>query len=157
MCGSIASFRLVEDGQVEFVAVRGRRGCRRRGSCRLDRQVANKRTVASRVDRRPCAAVDAHPAWIIESDDLSLIHCGDTIWHGSWYEIARRHAPFAVAFLPINGVVVELDGFTATDVPATLTPEQAIEAAMILRAGTACAIHHALFQNPRVTPNSPVR
>src|SRR6266540_2015017 len=53
--------RLVEDGQVEFVAVRGWRGCRRRGSCRLDRQVANKRTVASRVDRRPCGAVDAHP------------------------------------------------------------------------------------------------
>jgi L-ascorbate metabolism protein UlaG (beta-lactamase superfamily) len=91
---------------------------------------------------------DDQVAWIIESDDLRLIHCGDTMWHGAWYEIARRHAPFAVAFLPINGVVVELDEFTATDVPATLTPEQAIEAATILRARTACAIHHGLFHNP---------
>lgn len=91
---------------------------------------------------------DDQVAWIIESDDYRLIHCGDTMWHGSWYEVARRHAPFDAAFLPINGVIVQLDGFTPTDVPATLTPEQAVEAAAILGVGTACAIHHTLFQNP---------
>lgn len=91
---------------------------------------------------------DDQVAWIIEKDGFRLIHCGDTIWHGWWYEIARRHAPFYAAFLPINGVIVQLDGFTPTDVPATLTPEQAVEAAAILRARTVCAIHHTLFQNP---------
>jgi L-ascorbate metabolism protein UlaG (beta-lactamase superfamily) len=91
---------------------------------------------------------DDQVAWIIESDEIRLIHCGDTIWHGNWYEIARRRAPFHAAFLPINGVIVQLDGFTPTDVPATLTPEQAVEAAVILGAGRACAIHHSLFQNP---------
>jgi L-ascorbate metabolism protein UlaG (beta-lactamase superfamily) len=91
---------------------------------------------------------DDQVAWIVESTDRRIIHCGDTIWHGGWYEIARRYAPFDTAFLPINGVIVRLDGFTPTDIPATLTPEQAIEAAAILRAGKPCAIHHTLFQNP---------
>jgi len=91
---------------------------------------------------------DDQVAWIVESEGCRMIHCGDTIWHGRWYEIARRHGPFETAFLPINGVIPRLDGFTPTDVPATLTPEQAVEAAVVLGAGTACAIHHTLFHNP---------
>ena len=87
-------------------------------------------------------------AWIIETGERRFIHCGDTIWHGSWWEIERRCGPFDVAFLPINGVIVQLEGFTPTDVPATMTPEQAIEAAAVLRARTACAIHYGLFDNP---------
>jgi L-ascorbate metabolism protein UlaG (beta-lactamase superfamily) len=91
---------------------------------------------------------DDQVAWIIEADDRRVIHCGDTIWHGHWYEIARRFAPIDIALLPINGVVVQLDGFTPTEVPATLTPEQAVEAAIVLQARVACAIHHGLFHNP---------
>ena len=91
---------------------------------------------------------DDQVAWVIEIAGARAIHCGDTIWHGRWYEIAARLAPFDLAFLPINGVIAQLDGFTATEVPATLTPEQAIETALILRAQAACAIHHGLFDNP---------
>lgn len=91
---------------------------------------------------------DDQVAWVIEAGGHRCIHCGDTIWHGRWYEIARRYESFDVAFLPINGVIARLPGFTPTDVPATLTPEQAIEAAVVLRARRACAIHHGLFHNP---------
>lgn len=91
---------------------------------------------------------DDQVAWVIESSGRRVIHCGDTIWHGYWYEIARRYSPFDMAFLPINGVIARLKGFTPTDVPATLTPEQAIEAAVVLGAGAACAIHHTVFRNP---------
>jgi len=45
---------------------------------------------------------------------------------------------------------VQLSGFTATDVPATLGPEQAIEAALVLEARAAVGIHHGLFHNPPV-------
>jgi L-ascorbate metabolism protein UlaG (beta-lactamase superfamily) len=41
-----------------------------------------------------------------------------------------------------------LTAFTPTEVPATLTPEQAVEAAVVLRARTVCAIHYGLFDNP---------
>src|SRR5262249_52317116 len=91
---------------------------------------------------------DDQVAWVIEIGGVRAIHCGDTIWHGHWYEIADRLAPFDIAFLPINGVIAQLDGFTPTDVPAPLTPEQAIEAAVVLRARTACAMHYGLFDNP---------
>lgn len=91
---------------------------------------------------------DDQVAWVVESAGVRAIHCGDTIWHGRWYEIAARFAPFDLAFLPINGVIAQLDGFTPTEVPATLTPEQAVEAALVLQAQTACAIHHGLFDNP---------
>lgn len=91
---------------------------------------------------------DDQVAWVVEGEGRRVIHCGDTIWHGRWYEIARRFGPFDVAFLPINGFIARLSGFTPTDVPGSLTPEQAIEAAAILEARTACAIHHTLFDNP---------
>jgi L-ascorbate metabolism protein UlaG (beta-lactamase superfamily) len=91
---------------------------------------------------------DDQVAWVLEGGGRRVIHCGDTIWHGGWYAIARHHGPFDVAFLPISGVIARLDGFTATEVPATLTPEQAVEAAVVLGARAACAIHHALFHNP---------
>jgi L-ascorbate metabolism protein UlaG (beta-lactamase superfamily) len=91
---------------------------------------------------------DDQVAWLIEVAGLRAIHCGDTIWHGRWYEIAARVGPVDLAFLPINGVLVRLDGYTPTEVPATLTPEQAVEAAVVLRARRACAIHHGLFDNP---------
>jgi L-ascorbate metabolism protein UlaG (beta-lactamase superfamily) len=91
---------------------------------------------------------DDQVAWVIEVAGVRAIHCGDTIWHGRWYEIAACFAPFDVAFVPINGVIAQLDGFTPTEVPATLTPEQAVEAALVLRARTACAMHYGLFDNP---------
>lgn len=87
-------------------------------------------------------------AWVIETDRMRIIQCGDTIWHGSWYDIQRRFGSFDVAFLPINAVLARLEGFTPTEVPSTLTPEQAIEAAVVLQARTACAIHYGLFNNP---------
>jgi L-ascorbate metabolism protein UlaG (beta-lactamase superfamily) len=62
--------------------------------------------------------------------------------------IARRFESFDVALLPINAVTARLPGFAATSVPASLTPEQAVEAAFVLRADRACAIHHGLFHNP---------
>lgn len=91
---------------------------------------------------------DDQVAWVLELDGRRLIHCGDTIWHGRWYEIARRYQAFDAAFLPINGVIAQVAGFTPTSVPATLTPEQAIEAAVVLRARRACPIHYGLFHNP---------
>jgi L-ascorbate metabolism protein UlaG (beta-lactamase superfamily) len=91
---------------------------------------------------------DDQVAWLIEVAGVRAMYCGDTIWHGRWYELAARVGPLDLAFLPINGVLVRLDGYTPTDVPATLTPEQAVEAAVVLQARTACAIHHGLFDNP---------
>jgi len=89
----------------------------------------------------------AQVAWVVEGGGRRIIHCGDTMWHGNWWRIARDHGPFDVAFLPVNGVIARFEGYEV-DVPATLTPEEAVEAAVVLGATTACAIHHGLFDNP---------
>ncbi|MFJ2264025.1 MBL fold metallo-hydrolase [Streptomyces sp. NPDC087844] len=88
-------------------------------------------------------------AWVVEGAGARIIHCGDTMWHGNWWQIARDHGPFDVAFLPVNGVIAKFEGYEA-DVPVTLTPEQAVEAAAALNATAACAIHYELFNNPPV-------
>jgi L-ascorbate metabolism protein UlaG (beta-lactamase superfamily) len=98
---------------------------------------------------------DDQVAWVVETDGKRVIHCGDTIWHGSWYRIHSEFDSFDAAFLPINAVLARLEGFTPTEVPATMTPEQAIEAAVILRADVACAIHHQLFNNPPLYVEGP--
>jgi len=90
---------------------------------------------------------DDQVAWIVEGAGQRIIHCGDTQWHGSWWQIGRDHGPFDVAFLPVNGVVARFDGYDAT-VPVTMTPEQAVEAAVALGSTSACAIHYGLFHNP---------
>ncbi len=91
---------------------------------------------------------DDQVAWVVEGADRRIIHCGDTMWHGSWWNIARDHGPFDVAFVPINGVIVRSDSVTPVKVPVTMTPEQAIEASFVLGAHTACAIHYGDFDNP---------
>lgn len=86
-------------------------------------------------------------AWIVEGGGKRIIHCGDTMWHGNWWQIAREHGPFDVAFVPANGVIARFEGYEA-EVPVTMTPEQAVEAAVALRAEAVCAIHYELFNNP---------
>ncbi|PZS33721.1 MAG: hypothetical protein DLM59_06070, partial [Pseudonocardiales bacterium] len=44
-------------------------------------------------------------------------------------------------------VIAKFEGYEA-NVPVTLTPEQAVEAAAVLGAAAACAIHYELFDNP---------
>jgi L-ascorbate metabolism protein UlaG (beta-lactamase superfamily) len=88
-------------------------------------------------------------AWVVEGGGRRIIHCGDTMWHGNWWQIAREHGPFDVAFVPVNGVIARFEGYEA-NVPVTLTPEQAVEAAAVLGAKALCAIHYELFDNPPV-------
>ncbi len=86
-------------------------------------------------------------AWIIEGGGTRVIHCGDTMWHGNWWQIAREYGAVDIAFVPVNGVIAKFEGYEA-DVPVTLTPEQAVEAAAVLGASAVCAIHYELFNNP---------
>lgn len=97
---------------------------------------------------------DDQVAWVVEGAGRRIIHCGDTMWHGSWWKIAEQHGPFAAAFVPINGVIAHFQGFEA-NVPVTMTPEQAIEACVVLGAGTACAIHYGVFHKPPVYVEQP--
>jgi len=96
-------------------------------------------------------------SWIVQSDGQTVIHCGDTLWHGYWWQIARQYGPFRVALLPVNGAVLTIPGLSVqSTLPACMTPEEAVEAARILGAGTLVPIHFQTFHHPPYyieTPN----
>lgn len=85
---------------------------------------------------------DPQVAWLVEADGVRVLHLGDTMFHGYWWRIARRHGPFDVVLVPVNGAVV---GFPhrlpASPLPVVLDPAQAAIAAAILGARLAIPIH----------------
>lgn len=92
-------------------------------------------------------AVDAfgiqQVSWVIRGFGKRWIHCGDTLWHGHWWEIAQQFGPFDAAFLPVNGFRYQ-GRDPDVDVPSSLTPEQAVAAAHILGAQRLVPIHYGL-------------
>lgn len=86
---------------------------------------------------------DQQVSWIVSAAGRRIIHCGDTLWHGSWWQIGRQYGPFDAAFLPVNGARFRWRQ-PASEVPAVLTPEQAVAAAVILGARTLVPIHFGI-------------
>jgi L-ascorbate metabolism protein UlaG (beta-lactamase superfamily) len=83
---------------------------------------------------------DPQVSWIINGGGKRIIHCGDTLWHGHWWMIGRQYGPFDAAFMPINGAKFKWRK-PVSDVPAVLTPEQAVAAALIMGAKRLVPIH----------------
>ncbi len=91
---------------------------------------------------------DAQVSWVVASDTAQIFHGGDTVWHGAWWRLAKRHGPFDAAFLPANGARVAFPWMSpAADVPAAMTPEQAVAAARALGARELIAIHHGVLEH----------
>ncbi len=101
---------------------------------------------------------DAQVSWIITAGDRRFIHCGDTLWHGGFREIGKVYGPFDAAFLPINGFQL-VDAKPPSGQPYDLTPEQAVAAAVLLRAKTLVPIHYGNNSDPDYieTPNAEPR
>ncbi|MBW7474509.1 MBL fold metallo-hydrolase [Paenibacillus oenotherae] len=98
---------------------------------------------------------DPQIAWIVEGGGKKLIHCGDTLWHGYWWKIAKAHGPFDAACLPVNAAVVEFPGMTPSGQPITLSPEQAVSAAVVLRASRLVPIHYIAAHHPPIYTETP--
>jgi L-ascorbate metabolism protein UlaG (beta-lactamase superfamily) len=78
--------------------------------------------------------VFGHPQvlWVIEGGGKRIIHCGDTLWHGYWWNIGQAYGRFDLAFLPINGFRQVSGRYIDSGVPMSLTSEQTVAAARIL-------------------------
>jgi L-ascorbate metabolism protein UlaG (beta-lactamase superfamily) len=86
---------------------------------------------------------DPQVSWVVAGGGRRIIHCGDTLWHGSWWHIGRQLGPFDAAFLPINGARFAWRK-PVSDVHAVLTPEQAVAAAVVLGARLLVPIHYGV-------------
>jgi L-ascorbate metabolism protein UlaG (beta-lactamase superfamily) len=92
---------------------------------------------------------DPQVSWIVSAGDTTLIHCGDTLFHGWWWRAAMRFGPIDIAFLPVNGAVVDFPHRQpATGLPVAMTPRDAAAAARALGAREAIPIHYGTFHSP---------
>lgn len=89
---------------------------------------------------------DEQVSWIISTGDHRFLHAGDSLWHGAWAIIGRHYGPFDAVFLPINGAKIQRDPMPET--AAVMNPMQAIDAAIMLRAGKLVPIHFGLSDPP---------
>jgi L-ascorbate metabolism protein UlaG (beta-lactamase superfamily) len=88
---------------------------------------------------------DEQVSWIVSVAGKRFFHGGDTLWHGHWQTIGTQYGPFDAAFLPINGARIQADPMPETS--AVLTPAQAVDAAIMLRAQKIVPIHFG-FNDP---------
>lgn len=98
---------------------------------------------------------DVQIAWIVEGAGRRVIHCGDTLWHGYWWTVAKSYGPFHAAFLPVNGAVLEMPGRMPSAQPICLTPEQAVSAAAVLGAELLVPIHYGAVHYPPIYTETP--
>jgi L-ascorbate metabolism protein UlaG (beta-lactamase superfamily) len=103
---------------------------------------------------------DPQVSWLVEAEGQRVLHLGDTIFHGYWWRMTRRHGPFDVLLVPINGAVVDFPHLQPpSPLAAAMEPEQAALAGELLRARTVVPIHYDGYaidpwyrpvENPRV-------
>jgi L-ascorbate metabolism protein UlaG (beta-lactamase superfamily) len=94
---------------------------------------------------------DPQVSWVIAADGTTVIHCGDTLFHGWWWRTAMRYGPIDIAFLPVNGPVVDFPHRQpASGVPAAMTPGDAAAAARALDAREAVPMHYETFHHPKL-------
>jgi L-ascorbate metabolism protein UlaG (beta-lactamase superfamily) len=94
---------------------------------------------------------DPQLSWLVAAEEQSVLHCGDTIFHGFWWRVALAYGPIDVAFLPINGSLVGFPHRTpASPYPVVMTPEQAATAGRLLGARNVVPMHYGAYSFPGV-------
>ena len=85
---------------------------------------------------------DPQVSWLVEAEGRRVLHLGDTIYHGYWWRMARRHGPIDVVLAPINGAVIDFPHLQPpSPLAAAMEPEQAAMAGEALRAATVVPMH----------------
>jgi L-ascorbate metabolism protein UlaG (beta-lactamase superfamily) len=89
---------------------------------------------------------DPQVSWLVEAGGRRVLHLGDTVFHGAWWQMARRAGPFDVVFAPVNGAVIDFPHQQpASPLPAAMEPEQAALAGELLGARTVVPMHYGGF------------
>ena len=89
---------------------------------------------------------DPQVSWAVEAGGRRVLHLGDTVFHGAWWQMARRAGPFDVVFAPVNGPVIDFPHQQpASPLPAAMEPEQAALAGELLAARAVVPMHYGGF------------
>lgn len=94
---------------------------------------------------------DPQVSWLVEADGRRVLHLGDTMWHGWWWRIAERFGPPDVVLAPINGPRLMFPHRKpASPFPGAMDPEQASQAAELLRTELLIPIHYGAYDLPGI-------
>ncbi len=86
---------------------------------------------------------DPQVSWLVEAEGQRVLHLGDTVFHGHWWRMTKRHGPFDLVLAPINGARVNFPHLQPpSPLQAAMEPEQAAIAAEALGAGALVPIHY---------------
>lgn len=85
---------------------------------------------------------DPQVSWVISGGGKRILHAGDTLWHGAWWQIAKL-GPFDAVFLPINGARFAWRQ-PAAEVSSVMNPDQAVATAKVLGARILVPIHYGV-------------
>ena len=86
---------------------------------------------------------DPQVSWLVEAEGRRVLHLGDTIFHGYWWRMARRHGPFDVVFAPVNGPVIDFPHLQPPSlIAAAMEPEQAALAGDLVGARAVVPMHY---------------
>lgn len=93
-------------------------------------------------------------AWIVKYKNTKIFHGGDTIWHNQFWKLGKENPDIDFAFLPINGAIVnfQIIGLEYSSIPASLTLEEAFNAAKLLHADMLVPIHYEKFSTQYYQP-----
>ncbi|WP_223788701.1 MBL fold metallo-hydrolase [Marinicella meishanensis] len=83
---------------------------------------------------------DEQVSWVVLFNGQRYLHCGDTIWHGKWRSYGAVYGPFDVVFMPVNGAIQADE--PASEIPLSLTPKEAVDAAILLGAKQLVPTHY---------------
>ena len=102
---------------------------------------------------------DPQVSWVVEAGGRRVLHLGDTVFHGAWWQMARRAGPFDVVLAPVNGAVVDFPHQQPpSPAPAAMEPEQAALAGELLGAETVVPMHYGGFAfDPHYVPIADAR
>ena len=90
---------------------------------------------------------DPQVSWLVEAGETRVLHLGDTLFHGWWWRIALHAGPIDVAFVPINGAVLDFPHRQpGSSLPGVMDPEQAAEAVRLLGARVAVPMHFGAYE-----------
>jgi L-ascorbate metabolism protein UlaG (beta-lactamase superfamily) len=102
---------------------------------------------------------DPQVSWLVEAGGRRVLHLGDTLFHGAWWQMARRAGPFDVVLAPVNGAIVNFPHQQpASPAPAAMDPEQAALAGELLGGSTVVPMHYGGFAvDPHYRPIADAR
>jgi L-ascorbate metabolism protein UlaG (beta-lactamase superfamily) len=91
---------------------------------------------------------DPQVSWVVKDGEKTILHSGDTLWHGYWWKMSEAYGPFDACLLPVNGAIVQEAGQIYSVQPICMNPEQAVAAAKVLKAAQIIPIHYDSYNNP---------